>query len=75
MAKVGHLPRVEWALGLLDEKSVLLQRGEDEVDMLEVFRPRGAIKKDIVEEDQHKPVKERAEDVVHQRLECCRRIG
>jgi hypothetical protein len=33
MAKVGHQPHVESSIRLLDEKLVLLQHGEDEVDM------------------------------------------
>jgi hypothetical protein len=74
MGKVGHGPRIKCALGL-DKKLVLLQHGEHEVVMSEVFRPRGDVNKDIVEEDQHKSTQEQVEDIIYQRLEHHWRIG
>jgi hypothetical protein len=64
--KIGHGAHAKVTLGTLDEEVVLLQLGEDEV---EVFRPRRAVYKDVIEEDEDEPVEEGAQHFVHQDLE------
>jgi hypothetical protein len=43
MTEVGHCALAESTLGTLDEESLLLQLGEDKVEMAEMFRPRRAV--------------------------------
>jgi hypothetical protein len=41
---------------------------EDDGDVLEVLRPRGAVDKNVIKENKHKPAQLWSEDVVHQSL-------
>ena len=43
--------------------------------MLQVLGPRRAVDQSVVKENQHEPMEEGAEHVVHQHLKCCRSIG
>ena len=74
VAKEGHEGGAKGALGPLEEET-MCPKSEDEADVLEVCCPRCAVNEDVVKEIQHKPAEERPEDVVHQRLESCRRIA
>ena len=48
---------------------------EEKADVLQVLHPQGAVDQYIIEKHQHKPSKERPEDIIHQRLEGSRGIG
>jgi hypothetical protein len=74
MPEVGHHALAERTLRLLDEEAVLLQLGEDEVDVAKMLRPCPAVYQDIVKENKHEPVKTQVQDVVHKSLKCCRRV-
>jgi hypothetical protein len=53
---------------------VLLQLGEHEEDMAKVL-PMMDCKSVCQRKNEHKPVKEVLEDIIHQSLKCVRRIG
>ena len=48
---------------------------EDDADVLQVLRPRGAIYQYIIEKHQDEPAEIWAEDVIHQCLESGRSVG
>jgi hypothetical protein len=48
---------------------------EDDGDVLKVLRPRGAVDKNIIKENEQKPTQVGVEDVVHQSLEGRRGVG
>jgi hypothetical protein len=71
MAQVGHSAFAEGTLGSLDKEGMFLQLGEDKV---EVFRPQRAENQYVVEENQHEPVQEWSQHIVHESLEGCRGV-
>jgi hypothetical protein len=75
VAEVGDRGRPEGALGALQEEVVGTKGGEDEAHVLQVLCPRRAVDENVIEENQHEPMEEWTEDVVHRRLECCRGVG
>lgn len=54
---------------------MLLESVEDGPEMSEMVCPRDNIYENVVEEDKDEPTKKRPQDVVHQCLECGRRIA
>jgi hypothetical protein len=72
--QVGDVVDAESALGVHDEEAVLVENGEDDPDMLQVFRHRAAVDEDVVEEDEDEAAEESPEHLIHQRLEGGRRI-
>jgi hypothetical protein len=70
VAEVGHDALTKGALGSLDEEGVLLQLGEDNMEVAEVLRPRQVVYKDVIEKYKDEPVKEGSQHVIHQCLEC-----
>jgi hypothetical protein len=51
VAEVGDLPAAKRVLRLLDEEVLLLQGGEDNTDVEQMFRLAGVVDEDVVEED------------------------
>ena len=72
VAEVGDGRHPEGALGAFDEQLVLLQHGEDSMEVSKVVGQRSTIDQNIVKKHKHKPTKERAQDVVHEGFECRR---
>ena len=62
-------------LGALDVEVVLLEGGEDQAQVAQVVRPRVAVDEDVVEEDEDEAMEERAQYLVHERLERGRGIA
>ena len=75
MAELGHRGGPKRAFGMLEVETVGAESVEDDADVLQVLRPRGAIYQDIIEKHQHEPAEIWAEDVVHQCLESGRSVG
>jgi hypothetical protein len=65
MAQVGHRRGPKRTLGTFEVKMMGAEGIEDDADVLQVLRPRGAIDQYVIKKHQHKPAKIRAEDVVH----------
>jgi hypothetical protein len=55
MAQVRHTLAAEDALALFDHEPMLPQRGKDNTNMLQVFRPRRTVNQNTVKEDENKP--------------------
>ena len=75
MTKVGHKGGPKRAFGTLEVETVAAESVEDDADVLQVLRPRGAIYQYIIEKHQDEPAEIWSEDVVHQCLESSRCIG
>jgi hypothetical protein len=48
---------------------------EDKANVLQVLGLRQAVDQSVVKEDEHKPVEEGPENIIHEHLECGWRIG
>jgi hypothetical protein len=75
VAKEGDRRCVEGALGSFEHQGVVPERGEDGHQVMQMVGPGAAVDMDIVEEDQDEAPKEWMKYHVHERLECCRRVG
>jgi hypothetical protein len=53
---------------VLDEETMLAKHCEDDVEVLQVVRPGGAVYQNIIKEDKNKPAKVGAQHVIHERL-------
>jgi hypothetical protein len=74
MAKVRHFHAAESTLGPFHEQLVLLQHGEHEPLMLQMFRSRPAVDEDVIEEDKDEAAEEQRENVVRKHLEGHQRV-
>jgi hypothetical protein len=63
------------ALGPFDDEVVLPESLQHRPDMLEMLAPRVAEEQDVIEEDEHKDTDEVLKGVIHDHLECRRRVG
>jgi hypothetical protein len=75
MAQVGHRRGPKRTLGTFEVETMGVEGVEEDADVLQVLRPRGAIDQYVIKKHQHEPTEIRAEDVVHQCLESGRGIG
>ena len=75
MAQECYLWLEEGALLELDIELVLLEKGEDDVEMLEVVFNRPAEYQNVIQVDNYKCVQMSAQHVVHCTLKGSRRIG
>jgi len=60
---------------MLQEQLVFTENYEDGSDVAEVLCPGCAVDQYVVEEDEHELAQERPQHIIHQRLECSRRVG
>jgi hypothetical protein len=74
VAQIGHHLGTEVALAPLDRQAVLTKMKQNSPDVLHMAAPGGAEDQNIVEEHEHEDAEEALQDVVHECLECGRRI-
>jgi hypothetical protein len=72
--QIGDRLSTKGALGLLDEELLVQESLQHHAHMAKMFRPRSVVDQYVIEEYQHKAVKEGSEHIIHQGLECGRHI-